>query len=74
MKGNLHTQRGYSFRWLVWGDVCLIIVFFHRIATGVVADSLMSEFGVTGALATWERYIFMFTDNAIPSGPADTLV
>ena len=78
MKGNLHTQRGYSFRWLVWGVMCLayIIVFFHRIATGVVADSLMSEFGVTGAalgnLGAVYFYVYMIMQ--IPSGVlADTL-
>jgi sugar phosphate permease len=78
LKGNLHTQRGYSFRWLVWGVMCLayIIVFFHRIATGVVADSLMSEFGVTGAalgnLGAVYFYVYMIMQ--IPSGVlADTL-
>ncbi|HOO13055.1 MAG TPA: MFS transporter, partial [Bacillota bacterium] len=69
---------GYGYRWLVWGTMCLayVIVFFHRIATGVVADNLMSEFGVTGtALGSLGAvYFYVYTFMQIPSGVlADTL-
>ncbi len=78
MKGNVHAPKGYGYRWLVWGVMCLayVIVFFHRIAAGVVADNLMAEFGVTGAalgnLGAVYFYVYMLMQ--LPAGIlADTL-
>lgn len=78
MKHHSRLPMGYGYRWLVWGTMCLayVIVFFHRIATGVVADNLMSEFGVTGtALGSLGAvYFYVYTFMQIPSGVlADTL-
>ncbi len=78
MQSRSYTTKKYGYRWLVWGAVCLayIIVFFHRIAVGVVADNLMAEFGVTGAalgnLGAIFFYVYMFMQ--LPTGIlADTL-
>lgn len=78
MKGSTHSLKGYGYRWLVWGVMCLayVIVFFHRIAPGVVADNLMAEFGVTGAalgnLGAVYFYVYMLMQ--LPAGIlADTL-
>lgn len=78
MNSNSYKLKGYGYRWPVWGIMCLayIIVFFHRIAVGVVADNLMAEFNVTGAvlgnLGAVYFYVYMFMQ--LPAGIlADTL-
>ena len=78
MKHHSKLPMGYGYRWLVWGAMCLayVIVFFHRIAAGVVADNLMSEFGVTGAAlgSLGAVYFYVYTFMQIPTGVlADTL-
>jgi len=75
---NSNIQKGYRYRWLVWGIMCTayVIVFFHRIATGVVAGNLMAEFGVTGAALgnLGAVYFYVYMVMQIPSGVlADTL-
>ncbi|PKL45488.1 MAG: hypothetical protein CVV41_00395 [Candidatus Riflebacteria bacterium HGW-Riflebacteria-1] len=63
-----------SYRWLVWIVLSssYIISFFHRIAPGVVADFLMSEFAVgasaIGGLASVYFYVYMALQ--IPVGAA----
>lgn len=39
------------YRWVVWGIMALayMVVFFHRLAPGVVRDDLTSAFGISGA-------------------------
>ena len=78
MKHPSKLPKGDGYRWLVWGTMCLayVIVFFHRIATGVVADNLISEFGVTAAAlgSLGAVYFYVYTFMQIPSGVlADTL-
>lgn len=75
---NNQIKKLMAYRWLVWGILCLayVVVFFHRVAPAVVADNLMSEFGVTGAalgnLGAVYFYVYMLMQ--IPSGVlADTL-
>ena len=78
MKDNTSKRKDYGYRWLVWGIMCTayVIVFFHRVATGVVADNLMAEFGVTGAAlgSLGAVYFYVYSVMQIPSGVlADTL-
>jgi sugar phosphate permease len=77
---ELHDGFGKSmrYRWVAWGILSLsyVVVFFHRVATGVVADNLMAEFGMGGAalgnLSAIYFYIYMVMQ--IPAGIlADTL-
>jgi Sugar phosphate permease len=60
-------------RWLVWVPVALTILtaYFHRTATGVVADSLMREFAIEraaelGALAS--IYFYTYAAVQLPAG------
>ncbi|NLF97605.1 MAG: MFS transporter [Candidatus Riflebacteria bacterium] len=63
-----------SLRWIVWSVLSssYIISFFHRIAPGVVADYLMSEFvvgaGAISALSSVYFYVYMALQ--IPIGAA----
>lgn len=77
-QNNKQIKKLMTYRWLVWGVLCLsyIVVFFHRVAPAVVADNLMSEFGVTGtALGNLgAMYFYVYMVMQIPSGVlADTL-
>jgi sugar phosphate permease len=44
-------DRVKSYRWLVWGTMALayIVVFFHRMAAGVVKDNLVDAFNISNA-------------------------
>lgn len=66
-------------RWLVWTPLAFAFLasYFHRTATGVVADSLMREFSITratdiGGLAS--VYFYIYAVMQVPAGIlADTL-
>lgn len=75
---NGKIKRLMTYRWIVWGVLALayIIVFFHRLAVGVVRDELMGAFNITGAtfgnLGSMYFYAYMLMQ--IPSGMlADSL-
>ncbi len=75
---NRQIKKLMTYRWLVWGILCMsyVVVFFHRVAPAVVADNLMSEFGVTGAALgnLGAMYFYVYMVMQIPSGVlADTL-
>lgn len=68
----------YNRRWLIWGILALayIIVFFHRVAAGVVRGELITTFNITdvefGNFGAMYFYPYMLMQ--IPSGIlADTL-
>jgi sugar phosphate permease len=44
-------ERGLRYRWIVWGVMVLsyVVVFFHRLAAGVVRNDLVEAFGLSGA-------------------------
>lgn len=72
------TGRTLRLRWLIWSVLafCYLIVMFHRIAPGVVADRLMAEFAVGGAAVgvLTSIYFYMYAVMQIPSGVlADSL-
>lgn len=67
-----------QYRWIVWGVLALayVIVFFHRLAAGVVKENLISTFNISattfGTLGAVYFYAYMIMQ--IPSGMlADTL-
>jgi len=67
-----------SYRWVVWGVLALayIIVFFHRLAVGVVKDELVNAFSITGATFgnLGSTYFYAYMLMQIPSGMlADSL-
>lgn len=57
--------RGYRYRWVVWSIMLLsyMIVFFHRLAAGVVRQNLVDDFGLSGSafgsLASMYFYAYM---------------
>ncbi len=71
-------RRMMRLRWWIWSilALCYLIVYFQRIAPGVVADRLMADFAVGGAsvgLLT-SIYFYLYAAMQIPSGVlADTL-
>jgi len=77
MKGSENMEESkvkkmLSYRWIVWGVLALayIIVFFHRLAIGVVREDLVNTFGITGTtfanIGSTYFYAYMFMQ--IPSG------
>ncbi|MCT4566333.1 MAG: MFS transporter [Maledivibacter sp.] len=75
---NGRVKRLMSYRWVVWGVLAsaYIIVFFHRLAVGVVKDELINTFNITGTtfgnLGSTYFYVYMLMQ--IPSGMlADSL-
>lgn len=67
-----------SYRWIVWGVLALayVIVFFHRLAVGVVRDELVNAFNITGATFgnLGSTYFYAYMLMQIPSGMlADSL-
>ncbi len=67
-----------SYRYIVWGVLVLayVIVFFHRLAVGVVKDELVSAFNITGATFgnLGSMYFYPYMVMQIPSGMlADSL-
>lgn len=61
-----------SYKWVIWGILALayVIVFFHRLAAGVVKEDLMSTFQISsttfGLIGSLYFYAYMFMQ--IPSG------
>ncbi|SHK15192.1 Sugar phosphate permease [Caminicella sporogenes DSM 14501] len=78
---NLDEQRVkklMSYRWAVWGVLVLayVIVFFHRLAVGVVKDELINDFNITGTTFAnlGSTYFYAYMLMQIPSGMlADSL-
>ncbi|SHH89689.1 Major Facilitator Superfamily protein, partial [Caloranaerobacter azorensis DSM 13643] len=75
---NTERNRLYTYRWYIWGILALayVIVFFHRVAAGVVRQDLIKAFNITdvefGNLGSMYFYAYMIMQ--IPSGIlADTL-
>lgn len=63
--GKSAGNRGYNYRWVVWGIMVLtfMVVFFHRLAAGVVRPDLEAAFGLSaasfGSLASMYFYAYM---------------
>jgi len=75
---NWFRASARRYRWVVWGTMALayIIVFFHRLAAGVVREDLAAAFGISGTafgnLASMYFYAYMVMQ--IPVGMlADSL-
>ncbi len=67
-----------SYRWIVWGVLALayVIVFFHRLAVGVVKDELINSFNISGTTFgnLGSTYFYAYMLMQIPSGMlADSL-
>ncbi|MCH4886066.1 MFS transporter [Acidaminobacter sp. JC074] len=67
-----------NLKWIIWGVLALayVVVFFHRLAAGVVKEDLMQTFSISsttfGLIGSLYFYAYMFMQ--IPSGIlADTL-
>ena len=76
LQGDL--KKALSYRWVVWGVMVLayMVVFFHRLAAGVVREDLVRDFGLSassfGSLASMYFYAYMIMQ--IPVGMlADSL-
>ena len=75
----MHASQRFSFvRWTIFTVLILtyILVYFHRMAPGVVSEYLMADFHITGAsLGTLSAiYFFVYAAMQLPSGVlADTL-
>ncbi len=75
---NAKVKKLMSYRWVVWGVLALayIIVFFHRLAVGVVKDELVNAFNITGTTFgnLGSMYFYPYMLMQIPSGMlADSL-
>ncbi|SHJ67385.1 MFS transporter [Paramaledivibacter caminithermalis] len=75
---NTKVKRLMTYRYVVWGVLSLayIIVFFHRLAVGVVRDELVNTFNITGATFgnLGSTYFYAYMLMQIPSGMlADSL-
>jgi sugar phosphate permease len=67
-----------QYRWIVWGvlSAAYIIVFFHRLAVGVVKEELITSFNITATTFAnlGAAYFYAYMIMQIPSGIlADTL-
>lgn len=72
------VKRMMRLRWWIWSvlALCYLIVYFQRIAPGVVADRLMADFEVGGGAVglLTSIYFYLYAVMQIPSGVlADTL-
>lgn len=74
----IKVKRVKSYRYVIWAvlALCYLIVFFHRLAAGVVKDDLVQSFNISlttyASLASTYFYAYMLMQ--IPSGIlADTL-
>ncbi|KUK42085.1 MAG: Major facilitator superfamily MFS_1, partial [Thermovirga lienii] len=58
-------KKAYRYRWIVWGSMVLayMVVFFHRLAAGVVKEDIINTFGLSytefGHLASMYFYAYM---------------
>lgn len=72
MEQSQQVKKLKSYRWIVWGILAAAytIVFFHRLAVGVVREELVEAFQITGTtfanLGSTYFYAYMFMQ--IPSG------
>jgi sugar phosphate permease len=61
-----------TYRWVVWGVLALayIIVFFHRLAIGVVREDLVNAFNISGTTFAniGSTYFYAYMLMQIPSG------
>lgn len=67
-----------NYRWFIWGvmAVAYIVVFFHRMAAGVVKDDLVQTFGISSTTFAniGAAYFYAYMVMQIPAGIlADTL-
>lgn len=67
-----------NYRWLIWGTMSLayIVVFFHRMAAGVVREDLVHTFGISATTFAniGAAYFYAYMIMQIPAGIlADTL-
>jgi len=67
-----------TYRWIIWGSLCLayVIVFFHRLALGVVKPDLVDTFNISAtAFANLSSaYFYAYLLMQLPTGIlADTL-
>ena len=72
------AQRMRTVRWWLWAILatCYLMVYFQRIAPGVVADRLMADFAVGGAAVglLTSIYFYLYAAMQVPSGVlADSL-
>jgi sugar phosphate permease len=72
------VKKVLSYRYVIWAvlALCYVIVFFHRLAAGVVQDDLVESFGIS--LTTYaslaSTYFYAYLIMQIPSGIlADTI-
>ncbi|SES86311.1 Sugar phosphate permease [Natronincola peptidivorans] len=72
MNQSQEIQKLKTYRWLIWGVLVLsyIIVFFHRLALGVVREDLVATFGITGTTFAnlGSTYFYAYMVMQIPSG------
>lgn len=82
MEENLRTQENpinpedirkvTRYRWAIWGVLALayLVVFFHRLAAGVVRQDLVEAFGITGITFAniSGTYFYAYMLMQIPSG------
>lgn len=66
------VQKVRSYRWAIWGILVLayVVVFFHRLAAGVVRQDLVESFGITGTTFAniSGTYFYAYMLMQIPSG------
>lgn len=72
------VKKLHSYRWIIWGilSLCYVIVFFHRLAVGVVRDNLVNEFNISSTTFAnlGSAYFYSYMLMQIPAGIlADTL-
>lgn len=67
-----NEQKLSHYRWVVWGILVSIylIVFFHRLSAGVIAEDLINPFGMTATQIAnlGSMYFYAYTIMQIPSG------
>lgn len=74
----MNNQAKKHYKWLVWGVLvlCYVVVFFHRLAAGVVKNDLIEAFQISGTTfgTLGAMYFYAYMLMQIPAGMlADTL-
>jgi len=71
-KNQQSIDKMLRYRWVVWGVLALtyIIVFFHRLAIGVVREDLVRDFNISGTTFAniGSTYFYAYMLMQIPSG------
>lgn len=71
-KNQQRIDKMLRYRWVVWGVLALtyIIVFFHRLAIGVVREDLVRDFNISGTTFAniGSTYFYAYMLMQIPSG------